>query len=188
MPLYFMFFLAMLAFASLLYVVAVGYVSIKRRPLPIFIRGDRAEQLHLATLALLWVEAGMAWLLYCNVYRIHVDMSALGNEALHAFNRGYTRRLPIVVLPYGLACLVSIILLWSEPLRLSRRVTWAIATLCIISVLSTPVAAGALGDMQEQGFSDGAYQRLMVSHLVRTVALTIAAVLALSRGRDQSTA
>jgi hypothetical protein len=60
-------------------------------------------------------------LLFFNVYRIHVDMSGFGDAAFQAFSRGYTRRLPIVVLPYGAMCLLWTLALWSSPARVSRR-------------------------------------------------------------------
>lgn len=182
MPLYFLAFLATLAASVLLYLAAVAFVAIRRRPVPAFIKGSLAHQLHGASVALLWAGVGMGWLLYFNVYRIHVDMHALSEAALQAFSRGYTTRLPIVVLPYGLACLVSVLGLWSEPGRLSRPVLWAVATLCVFSIFTTPFAAGAQGDMQEHGFSDSAYQQLQVAHLARTLAFTVAALWILIAG------
>ena len=53
----------------------------------------------------------------------------------------------------------------------------------LLSVASTPWAAGALGDMQDQGFSDAAFQQLQRAHLARTLCLSIAAVWALLQGR-----
>ena len=182
MPLYFLGFLAILAASLLLYLAAVATLATRRRPLPIMMSGDAANRLQAAGVALLWFAVGVCWLLFFNVYRIHVDMSALGNEALQAFGRGYTRRLPIVVLPYGLTCLVWTLALWTAPGRLTRRAVWAIATLCMVSILTTPFAAGALGDMQEHGFTDGAYRQLQVAHLARTVALTVAATWAIVQG------
>jgi hypothetical protein len=40
----------------------------------------------------------VCWLLYFNVYRVHVDMATVGNVAFQAFTRGYTTRLPVVAL------------------------------------------------------------------------------------------
>ena len=182
MPLYFVGFLATLAASLLLYSAAVVTVAIRRHPLPILMREQVANHLQAAGVALLWFEVGVAWLLFFNVYRIHVDMNALGNAALQAFSRGYTSRLPIVVLPYGLTCLVWALALWSAPGRISRRAVWAIATLCMISILTTPFAAGAQGDMQEHGFTDGAYRQLQTAHLARTLALTLAATWAIVQG------
>jgi len=182
MPLYFLGFLATLAATVLLYLAAVAFVAIRRRPAPAFIKGGLAHRLQGASVALLWAGVGMCWLLYFNVYRIHVDMNVLGEQALHAFNRAYTAHLPIVVLPYGLTCLVSVLGLWSEPVRLSQPVLWAAATLCIISIVTTPFAAGALGDMHDHGFSDSAYQQLQVAHFARSLALTAAALWVLIAG------
>lgn len=180
MPLYFLGFLATLALSLLLYVAAAGYVAFTRKSVPSLIGGGKAELLQASGVALLWFGVGMCWLLFFNVYRLHVDMGALGNEALRAFGRGYTRRLPVVVLPYGLTCLAWIAALWATPGRYSRRALWGIATLCVVSILSTPFAADALGDLQEQGFTDAAYFKLQAAHLVRSVALTGAAIWALA--------
>lgn len=109
MPLYFLTFLGMLAASILLYIAAVGFVAARRRPMPIWISGPAAGRLQSANVALMWWNVGVGWLLYFNVYRIHVDMSALGDAALQAFSRGYTARLPIVVLPYGLMCLLAVL-------------------------------------------------------------------------------
>ncbi len=49
----------------------------------------------------------------------------------------------------------------------------------MLSVVSTPWAAGAQGDMQEQGFSEAAFRQLQMAHLVRTLCLSVAAVWAL---------
>jgi hypothetical protein len=182
MPLYFMIFVAMLAASLLLYLGAIASVAIRRRPPPFFIRGVAASRLQAAGVALLWWGVGVGWVLFFNVYRIHVDLSAFGNAAFQAFSRGYTVRLPIVVLPYGATCLAWTVALWSAPARISRRALWGIATLIVISIVSTPWAAGAQDAMQAHGFSEGAYQHLQISHLVRTLVVTIAAVWALAEG------
>ncbi len=124
MPLYFLIFLATLAASLLLYLGAIASVAITRRPPPLFIQRVGASRLQATGVALLWLNVGVAWLLYFNVYRIHVDLSAFGDAAFQAFNRGYTRRLPIVVLPYGAVCLVWTLALWSAPVRISRRALW----------------------------------------------------------------
>jgi hypothetical protein len=182
MSLYFMIFLAALAASLLLYLGAIASVAITRRPQKFFIRGVAASRLQAAGVALLWSGVGVGWLLFFNVYRIHVDMSALGDAAFQAFSRGYTQRLPIVVLPYGATCLAWALALGSAPVRISRRALWGIATLCILSILSTPWAAGAQDQMQAHGYSEQAYLQLQTSHLVRTLALTIAALWALAEG------
>jgi hypothetical protein len=182
MPSYFMIFLATLAAAVLLYLGGIAYMLIARRKPPVFIHGMGASRLQAAGLALLWFGVGVCWLLFFNVYRIHVDMSAVGDAAFQAFSQGYTRRLPIVVLPYGATCLVWTLALWSAPARISHRALWGIATLCMLSIVSTPWAAGAQGDMQDHGYTEAAYRQLQASHLVRTLALTIAALWALAEG------
>jgi hypothetical protein len=181
MPLYFMIFLATLAASLLLYVGAIASVAITRRP-PLFIRGVAASRLQATGVALLWIGVGVGWLLFFNVYRIHVDLSAFGDAAFQAFSRGYTRRLPIVVLPYGATCLVWTLALWSAPVRISRRALWGVATLMVLSILSTPWAAGAQDEMQAHGYTEQAYQQLQTSHWVRTLAGTIAALWALAEG------
>jgi hypothetical protein len=182
MPLYFVTFLAMLAASLLLYLVALTLAVARRRPLPIWIAGAAASRLQGTNVVLMWWNVGVAWLLYFNVYRIHLDMSALGDAALQAFSRGYTTRLPIVVLPYGVICLLGVLALWSEPARASRRALWGIATLFVLTVLATPFAAGAQGDIQEHGFTQQAYQQLQMSHLVRSVLTTIAALWGIAEG------
>ena len=182
MPLYFLIFLAMLAASVLLYVIALGSMAVRRRPLPVWIGGPMASRLQGTNVALMWWNVGVCWLLYFNVYRIHVDMSVLSDAALQAFNIGYTKRLPIVVLPYGMICLLAVLALWSEPARISRRALWGIATLLVLTILSTPFAAGALGDIQEHGFTQQAYEQLQMAHLVRSVLITIAAVWGFAEG------
>jgi hypothetical protein len=78
--------------------------------------------------------------------------------------------------------LVWTLALWSAPARISRRSLWGIATLCILSIVSTPWAAGAQDEMQAHGYTEQAYQQLQTSHLVRTLAGTIAALWALAEG------
>ena len=180
MPLYFMTFLATLATSLLLYLGAVAIVAVKRHGPPNWVSGVAASSLQAAGIALLWSVAGVCWVLFFNVYRIHVDMSAFGDAAFQAFSRGYTRRLPIVVLPYGAMCLVWTLMLWSEPTRISRRTLWGIATLMVISIASTPWAAFAQDQMQDHGYSEAAYRQLQAAHLVRSLAVTIAAVWALA--------
>ncbi|WP_448097484.1 hypothetical protein [Luteibacter yeojuensis] len=180
MPLYFVVFLAMLAVSVLLYLGAIATVAITRRSPPSFIPAIAASPLHAIGVALLWSSVGICWLLFFNVYRIHVDMSAYGDAAFQAFSKGYTRRLPVVVLPYAATCLIWILALWSAPARVSRRALWTIATLLIVSIISTPWAAGAQDVMQDHGYSEAAYRQLQASHLVRSVAITIAAVWALA--------
>lgn len=182
MPVYFMVFLATLAAALLLYLGALAFVAITRRTPPAFIHGMSVSRLQAAGLALLWVNVGVGWLLYFNVYRIHVDMSAVGDAAFQAFSRGYTERLAIVVLPFGATCLVWALALWSAPARISRRALWGIATLLILSIASTPWAGGAQSEMQAHGYTEALYQQLQASHLVRSLAITIAAVWALAEG------
>jgi len=63
---------------------------------------------------------------------------------------------------------------------MSRRTLWIIATMMIVSIASTPWAAGAQDAMQDHGYSEAAYRQLQASHLVRSVAVTIAAVWALA--------
>ena len=82
MPLYFVIFLGMLVASMLLYIVAFGFMAATRRPTPILIRGAASTRLQGANVALMWWSVGVGWLLYFNVYRIHVDMSALGDAAL----------------------------------------------------------------------------------------------------------
>ena len=182
MPAYFLIFLATLAVSLLLYLMAVGLVAATRHPLPIWIGGDAASRLQATNVVLMWWNVGVGWLLYFNVYRIHVDMSKLGDPALQAFTRGYTTRLPIVVLPYGIICLLAVLSLWSKPARISRRALWGIATLLILTILTTPFAAGAQGDIQDHGFTQQAYQKLLMAHLARTVLTTIAAVWGILEG------
>jgi hypothetical protein len=182
MPLYFMIFLAMLAATLVLYLGAVATMAITRRPPPALIRGVAVSRLQAAGVALLWWGVGVGWVLFFNVYRMHVDLSAFGDAAFQAFTRGYTRRLPIVVLPYGATCLLWTLMLWSTPARISRRALWGIATLLVISIVSTPWAAGAQDAMQAHGYTEEAYHQLQISHLVRTLAGTIAAVWALAEG------
>ncbi|HEV7610669.1 MAG TPA: hypothetical protein VGO37_02200 [Steroidobacteraceae bacterium] len=86
------------------------------------------------------------------------------------------------MLPYGATCLVWTLALWSAPTRISRLALWGIATLSILSIVSTPWATGAQDEMQTHGYTEQAYQQLQASHLVRTLALTIAAVWALVEG------
>jgi hypothetical protein len=180
MPLYFIVFLSMLAASVLLFLGAVATAAITRRSPPRFVPRIAASPLEAIGLALLWSSVGVGWLLYFNVYRIHVDMSAYGDAAFQAFSRGYTRRLPIVVLPYAATCLVWVLALWSTPVRMSRRALWIIATLLIVSIASTPWAAGAQDTMQAHGYSAEAYRQLQASHLVRSIAVTVAAVWALA--------
>jgi len=180
MPLCFVTFLATLAASLLLYLWAVAIVAVKRHRPPGWVGGVAVSPLQAAGIALLWSVAGVGWVLFFNVYRIHVDMSAFGDASFQAFNRGYTRRLPIVVLPYGAMCLVWTLMLWSEPARISHRALWGIATLMVISIASTPWAAFAQDEMQDHGYSEEAYRQLQASHLVRTLAVTIAAVWALA--------
>ncbi|MDY0747847.1 hypothetical protein SNE35_25315 [Paucibacter sp. R3-3] len=183
MPLYFIFFLAMLGASVLLFVGALLRAAFARgKPPPRLLGAAAADIVQALGLALLWINFGVGWLLYFNVYQIHVDMGAIGNEAFQAFTRGYTRRLPIVVLPFGAACLAWALSLWGEPGRYSRRALWAITALCLLSIASTPWAAGAQGDMQEQGFTQAAYEQLQAAHLVRSLAISAAAVWALVKG------
>ncbi len=181
MPLYFLFFLATLGASAFLYVGALVTAGITRRPPPILVTGWAAQAIQVLQLALVWSCVGVGWLLYFNVYRIHVDMAAVGNTAFQAFTRGYTTRLPVVVLPYGAGAFFAALGLWATPGRFSRRTTWGIATLWMLSIASTPWAAGAQGDMQEQGFSEAAFRQLQMSHLVRTLCLSGAAVWTLLR-------
>ncbi|MBN8885668.1 MAG: hypothetical protein J0I77_08095 [Rudaea sp.] len=183
MPLYFMIFLGTLVAALLLYLGATAQAAFTRKPASAFIPEHAMVWLQAAGLALLWFSVGIAWLLFFNVYRIHVDMSAVGDAALQAFSRGYTRRLPIVVLPFGAACLAWTLALWGTPVRISRWAVWGIATLCVVSILSTPWAAFAHDDMQAHGYTEAAYRQLQTFHLVRTIAFTIAAVWALVERR-----
>ena len=179
MPLYFVIFLGTLAASLLLYLGAAAQMAFTRRPPSAFIPEAGMAWLQTAGLALLWFIVGVCWLAFFNVYRIHVDMSAVGDAAFQAFSRGYTRRLPIVVLPFGATCMAWTLALGGTPARISRRAVWGIATLCVVSILSTPWAAFALDDMQDHGYTEAAYRQLQTSHLVRSLALTIAAVWAL---------
>lgn len=182
MPIYFICFLAMLAASVLLFVGALLTTVITRRPLPSLVRPGATSALQATGVALLWSAVGVGWLLYFNVYRLHVDMGAVGDAAFQAFTRGYTRRLPVVVLPFGATCFVWSLLLWSAPGRISRRALWGIATLMLVSLASTPWAAGAQGDMQEHGYNLPSFEQLQWAHLVRMLTVTIAAVWALVEG------
>ncbi len=182
MPIYFLCFLAMLAASVLLYVGGLLITAITRRPPPALVRAGAVSPLQAAGLALLWINFGVGWVLYFNVYCIHVDMAAVSDAAFHAFARGYVRRLPVVVLPFGAMCLVWSLLLWSAPGRLSRRTLWGIATLTLVSLASTPWAAGAQDDFHDHGYSDRAFAQLELAHLVRTLAVSVAAVWALVEG------
>lgn len=173
----------MLGASALLYAAALVAAGIRRRPPPVLVNGAAAHALQVLHLALIWSSVGVCWLLYFNVYRIHADMAAVGTAAFQAFARGYTTRLPVVVLPYGAGALAAALTLWAAPGRSSRRATWGIATLWLLSVAMTPWAAGAQGDMHDQGFSDAAFQQLQMSHLARTLFLSVAAVWALVQNR-----
>lgn len=187
MPLYFIGFLMMLGAAALLYLGAVVKTGVTRKPPPALVSGRAADTLHRVHLALVWSTVGVSWVLYFNVYRIHVDMATLSDAALQAFSRGYTRRLPVVVLPFGAGALAAALALWASPGTLSRRAAWGIATLWMLSLASTPWAAGAQGDMQEHGFSDASFQQLQLAHLARTVCVSVAGVWALmSVGRPRA--
>lgn len=179
MPAYFIVFLAMLAASVLLFLGGLLTTALTRRPLPALVKPAAANALQAAGLALLWINFGVGWVLYFNVYVIHVDMAAVGDAAFHAFARGYTRRLPVVVLPFGAMCLVWSLLLWSGAGRLSRRTLWGVATLTLVSLVSTPWAAGAQDDFHDHGYSDQAFAQLQLAHLVRTLAVSAAAVWAL---------
>ncbi len=183
MPLYFIGFLAILAASALLYAGALATAAITRRSPPTLIQGRAAQALQGLHLALVWFCVGVSWLLYFNVYRIHVDMAAVGNAAFQAFTRAYTTRLPVVVLPYGAGALAAALGLWAAPGRYSRRATWGIPTLRVLSVATTPWAAGALGDMHDQGFSNAAFDQLQMAHLVRSLCVSGAAVWALLQDR-----
>jgi len=176
MPAYFIFFLAMLGAAVVLYATALGTAAVTRRPLPTPVKGGAADGLQTLHLALAWANFGMCWLLYFNVYRIHVDMAAVSDVAFLAFARGYTTRLPIVVLPYGAGALAAALALWSAPTGVSRRALWGTATLWLLSVASTHWAVGAHDDMHDHGFSDAAFQQLQLAHLARSLCVSAAAV------------
>jgi len=180
-PLYFIIFLAILAATLLLYVSAAAYAAIFRRSPKAIIPGFLADALQAAGVALLWFSVGVCWMAFFNVYCIYVDMSAVGDVAFQAFARGYTSRLPIVVLPFGATCLLWALALWSAPGRISRRAIWGIATLCILSIVSTPWAAGAHDSLHDHGYTPEAYLQLQTAHLIRTLALTFAAVWALAQ-------
>ena len=179
MPLYFVTFLGMLAASLLLFMVSVGYAALARRLPPALLPETVSSWLQAAGLALLWFGVGVCWLLFFNVYRMYFDMSAVGDAAFQAFSRGYTRHLPIVVLPYAAACLAWTLALWSAPARISRRAVWGIAALCVLSIISTFWAATAHDDMQDHGYTEAAYRQLQASHLVRSLAFTAAALWAL---------
>lgn len=176
MPVYFIFFLAMLGAAVLVYASALGVAAVTRRALPTPVKGGAADGLQTLHLALAWINFGVCWLLYFNVYRIHVDMAAVSDAAFLTFARGYTTRLPIVVLPYGAGALAAALALWSAPTGTSRRTLWGVATLWLLSVASTHWAAGAHDDMHDHGFSDAAFQQLQLAHLARTLCVSTAAV------------
>jgi hypothetical protein len=125
-------------------VSAVAYVVILRRSPKAVIAGFFAEAMQAAGVALLWFSVGVCWMAFFNVYCIYVDMSAVGDVAFQAFAGGYTRRLPIVVLPFGVTCLLWTLALWSAPGRISRRAIWGIATLCVLSIVSTSWAFAAV--------------------------------------------
>lgn len=181
MPVYFIVFLSMLGASALLYVGAVATAAVRRGPPPALLPGRAADALQFAHLALVWSSVGVGWLLYFNVYRIHVDMAALGDVPFKAFARGYTSRLPVVVLPYGAGILCATLGLWAAPGRFSRTALWGIATLWVLSVATTKWAAGAQDDFHDHGFSDAAFQQLQLAHLARTVCVSVAAVWALQQ-------
>lgn len=176
MPSYFIAFLSTLGASALLYMGALATAALRRHSPPALIGGPVAEALQLVQLALVWINVGVSWLLYFNVYRIHVDMAALGDAAFHAFTRGYTTRLPVVVLPFGAGALCATLGLWATPGRFSRVALWGIATLWLLAVVATRWAAGAHDDMHDHGFSDAAFQQLQIAHLARTLCLSAAAV------------
>jgi hypothetical protein len=178
-PTYFIFFLSMLGASALLFLGAVAAAAVRRGPPPVLVAGRAAEALQFAQLALAWSCMGVCWLLYFNVYRIHVDMAALGDVPFKAFARGYTSRLPVVVLPYGAGALCAALGLWAAPGRFSRVALWGIATLWVLSVATTKWAAGAQDDFHDHGFSDAAFQQLQLAHLARSVCVSAAAVWAL---------
>ncbi|WP_431101249.1 hypothetical protein [Roseateles noduli] len=175
MPVYFVLFLAMLGAAVVFYASALGASTLSRRPLPTLIGGRAADGLQTLHLGLAWINFGVSWLLYFNVYRIHVDMAALSDIAFLTFARGYTTRLPVVVLPYGAGALAAALALWSAPTGVSRRALWGVATLWLLSVACTPWAAGAQDDMHDHGFSDAAFEQLQLAHLARSLCISAAA-------------
>ena len=179
MPTYFSLFLLTLGVSALLFVAALIAAGITRRPPPALVPGRAADGLRLLQLALVWSNVGVAWLLFFNVYPMHVDMARLGDAALQAYTRAYTTRLPIVVLPFGAGALAAALGLWAAPGRFTRRAPWGIATLWMLSLVSTPWAAGALGDFHDHGFTDAAFQQLQLAHLARSLCVSVAAVWAL---------
>lgn len=183
MPVYFIFFLAMLGAAVVFYATALGAAAVTRTSLPTPVKRGAADALQTLHLALAWINFGVCWLLYFNVYRIHVDMAAVSDVAFLTFARGYTTRLPVVVLPYGAAALTAALALWSAPTGVSRRALWGMATLWLLSVASTPWAAGAQDHMHDDGFSDAAFQQLQLAHLARSLFVSAAAIWAMCECR-----
>jgi hypothetical protein len=187
MSLFFIIFLAILA-AFLLLTLSAALKAIWQRPgrsrsVP---KNDLASGSHWVSEALLtvgialaWWNVSTGWVLYRAVYPIYVDMSAVSPEAFHAFGIGYLSRLAIVILPYGLMCLVWSLLLWVKHPNVSRAKVWSIVVILLISVVVTPLAGTAQDTMSETGFAADLYDRLKWAHLVRTIMVTAAGILAL---------
>lgn len=76
---------------------------------------------------------------------------------------------------------VATLCLWAAPGRFSRTALWGIATLWVLSVVTTKWAAGAQDDMHDYGFTDAAFQQLQLAHLARTLCLSVAAVWSLQQ-------
>lgn len=118
------------------------------------------------------------WAAQFTIYPIYADIAPLGAEAFHVFSRGYLSRIALVLPPVGVIAGMGVDVM----VPLSQRAAThsvAIVGLCIAFVAVTPFAAIAQEQMQDHGFSESLYARLMWSNAIRAVLFTAIGLLSL---------
>ena len=188
MSLSFMLFAAMLL-ASLLISAAAGIRTfLKRRKAsspqvsPPTVSSDRArlaDLLLLVAVAATWYNVSSGWVAEFTIYPIYPDMNEFGPQVFRGFGKAYLSRLPVIILPAGVMFLAWALLLWVPARGTSMKSIWLAVALCTAFVAITPLPAGAQGQMYEEGFSVGLYDRLIWSNGVRAVLFTLIGLLAL---------
>lgn len=132
----------------------------------------------LACLALTLVNVGMIWFLQLNHYPLY---RLVGEEAFRAYMAGHNARLLVpVILPGGLAVLLSFLLAWVRPPGVPAWSVWLVIASGAAILLSTALIQGpAHAALARDGYSAALIQRVVATNWIRTAGWTLNAALLL---------
>ena len=120
--------------------------------------------------ALSWYTVGTTWVAQMVIYPLQMYV---GTENASAYSTSYLNRIALpIILPFTLAMLLSVFLIWFRAEGIPSWMTWVNAWINAAMIVLAPVYIRLQLEAERGGYSESANARLLRIHWTRVAAFT----------------